>query len=103
MLQRKRDPNLVLQHPQPPVLTSGPHPVLTPVPGEEPVPQVPEEPLEGVGHIIHVVLALLEAHAAGIPAQHLQQAGGLGVLPALAVDAFGCQPCGRAGGVRPAP
>lgn len=77
-------------------LTRGPQPVLAPASGEEPVAQVAEKTLEGVGDVVHVVLALLQAHAAGVAAQHLQQAGGLRVLPALAVNPLGRQPWGRA-------
>lgn len=78
--------------------TCCPQPVLAPLPSEEPIPKVTEEAFEGVGDIIHMVLALLQTDTAGIPAQHLQQAGGLGILPTLAVDALRCQPCIRTGG-----
>lgn len=93
-----RPPPPTISQQPPPGLTRCPQPVLAPSPGEKPVPEVAEEAFEGVGDVVHLVLALLQADAAGVPAQHLQQAGGLRVLPALAIDALRRQPCGRAGG-----
>ena len=67
--------------------------------GEDPgVREVAEEAFEGVGHVVHVVLALLEADGTRVAPEGLQQVGGLGVLPAFAVDAFGCQTYGGRGG-----